>query len=86
MTTVWILYAYDHPDAPILESFDSDDNGPPTQLYVQEMFGHGVLYEYDLDANRGAVNPRLVTPCASMRRSAWGNGCIICGRRHPEIP
>jgi hypothetical protein len=57
---LWILYAtMDTDDGPILESF-GEQEGPPTGGYIQEMYGAGFLFKYDIDGS-ALVNER---PCA----------------------
>ena len=57
MKRVWILYVHDDEDAPILESFESK----PTKKYIENTFGEGALYEYDM-VSGVAVNGRRITP------------------------
>ncbi len=57
---LWILYAtMDTDDGPILETFDQGE-GPPTDVYIREMYGVGFLFEYDINGAE-LVNER---PCA----------------------
>jgi hypothetical protein len=63
----WVLFGWDDPsEAPILESFDSSE-GPPTAQYIKNMFGDGVLYEFDLVDNQ-AINPCRIAPRRRQRR------------------
>lgn len=56
---IWVLYALPDEDSTVLEAFEEDE-GPPTDEYIKEMFGGGFLFEYDLDGTT-AINGR---PCA----------------------
>lgn len=58
----WVIFGYDDPtNAPIYEC-RTEENGEtvPTRRYITDIYGDGVVYEYDVDGERNLENGRLL--------------------------